>query len=216
MQQQTVDSFVVGCQAQIAALKPGIELEVAGLRDEWGGLFYVEDEVILAEGLELVDREDVECKRRGVAIEIEAVIYYVFLLEVSDDCRPQWYEFSPYSLAATLIREGRDAVGEASRRCGRTQVIGIQTFDDLFCGFDYFVGLGKDVLDLQIELILGELSALYVPVIILHFIISKQPCNIIIDIIMSNTTCLLIVIDVRQLDNMESGAGVGAGYIWLE
>ena len=48
------------------------------MKDEGGGLFYVEDEVILAEGRERVDREDVECKQRGVATKIEAVIYYVF------------------------------------------------------------------------------------------------------------------------------------------
>lgn len=114
MQQQTVDSLIVGYQAQIAALKPRIELEVAALRDEGGGFFNVEDEVVLAEGLQFVDREDVECKRRGVAIKIEAVIYYVLLLEVGYDCRPQRYEFSSYCFAATFICESGDAVGEAS------------------------------------------------------------------------------------------------------
>lgn len=155
MQQQTVNSFVVGSQAQVAALKPRIELQVAAKRDERGSLIDVEDEVVLAEGLQLVDWEDVEGKRGRVAIKIEAVIYYVFLLKVSHYCGPQRHKFSSCPLVAVLIAKRRDVVGEASWRRRRTQLIGIQAFDNLFCGFDYFVRLGKDMLDLQIELILG-------------------------------------------------------------
>ena len=78
-----------------------------------------EDEVILAEGLQLVDGEDVQGKRRGVAIKIEAVIYNVLLLEVSDYGGPQWHKFPSSTLAATFVAKGGDAVGEAPRRRGR-------------------------------------------------------------------------------------------------